>query len=157
MCVIIDTSVVGLLFRNPKDRMEAATKFLDYINKRKVELVVGGKLTFELCKGSNKFELWLSEAIRNGKAKKISKSTVCKEENRLKLEGNHKSNDLHVLALALVSGARLLYTHDQLLIDDFKNNNIITGNRGKIYKTDQSTGSFSKSQRRLLDNAYCEI
>ncbi len=69
MCVIIDTSVVGLLFLNPKDRMEAATKFLDYINKRKVELVVGGKLTFELCKGSNKFELWLSEAIRNGKVK----------------------------------------------------------------------------------------
>ncbi len=88
---------------------------------------------------------------------RISKSTVCKEENRLKLEGNHKSNDLHVLALALVSGAHLLYTHDQLLIDDFKNNNIITGNRGKIYKTDQSTGSFSKSQRKLLDNAYCEI
>ena len=57
-----------------------------------------------------------------------------------------KSNDLHVLALALVSGARLLYTNDTALIDDFGNRDIVARPRGKIYTTAQVTDAH----RRLL-------
>lgn len=61
------------------------------------------------------------------------------ERQRLVEESNHKSNDIHVLALALVSGARLLYTEDQALRNDFrkgkwKNGRFIIGNpRGRLY------------------------
>ena len=59
------------------------------------------------------------------------------------------SNDEHVIALALVSGARLLYTNDQALIDDFKNRDIVAGPRGKIYTTARND-RFTEVHRRLL-------
>ena len=45
-----------------------------------------------------------------------------------------ESDDPHVLGLALVSGARLLYTNDQKLQQDFKNSALIRP-RGKVYTT----------------------
>ena len=48
------------------------------------------------------------------------------------------SNDVHVLALALVSGARLLYTNDAALIMDFKNSKVIANPRGKVYTTSKT-------------------
>ena len=64
-------------------------------------------------------------------------------------DGVCKSNDLHVLALALVSGARLLYTNDTALIDDFGNREIVTRPRGKIYTTAQNA-DVTDAHRRLL-------
>ena len=45
-----------------------------------------------------------------------------------------ESDDPHVLGLALVSGARLLYTNDLKLQQDFKNPALIRP-RGKVYTT----------------------
>ena len=41
----------------------------------------------------------------------------------------------HVLALAQVSGARLLYSNDQTLQRDFKNSKLIKNPRGNVYTT----------------------
>ena len=49
--------------------------------------------------------------------------------------GACQSNDLHVLALAQVSGARLLYSNDLSLHQDFGNRDLISRPRGKIYST----------------------
>ena len=67
----------------------------------------------------------------------------------LRTEGVCKSNDLHVLALALVSGARLLYTNDTALIDDFGNREVIARPRGKIYTTARNA-DVTDAHRRLL-------
>jgi hypothetical protein len=45
-----------------------------------------------------------------------------------------QSDDPHVLALALAGGARLIYTRDQALINDFTNPHVLTAPRGKCYR-----------------------
>ncbi len=44
------------------------------------------------------------------------------------------SNDAHVIALARVSGARILFCRDTALEKDFRNPSVINNPRGKIYK-----------------------
>lgn len=53
-----------------------------------------------------------------------------------------KSNDQHILALAIASGSRLLFSHDKPLHDDFLNQNIVPSPKGKIYQ--------NKNHRKLL-------
>ena len=60
-----------------------------------------------------------------------------------------RSDDEHVLALAIASGARLLYTNDTLLMNDFRNRNIVPGSPGKIYTT-RDRKDFRPAQRKLL-------
>ena len=73
----------------------------------------------------------------NGRAETLRRSNIC------------TSNDEHVIALALVSGARLLYTNDQALIDDFGNREIVAGPRGKVYTTKRNR-QVTPAHRRLL-------
>ena len=76
---------------------------------------------------------------------------------RLRREGACKSNDLHVLALALVSGARLLYTNDTALINDFGNPGIVARPRGKIYTTAKSTNVTDAHRRLLAARDLCRM
>ena len=72
-------------------------------------------------------------------------------------DGACQSNDLHVLALAQVSGARLLYSNDLTLHQDFGNGDLINGPRGKIYST-RAGGQIQDSHRRLLRrNDLCRV
>ena len=54
--------------------------------------------------------------------------------NELRRRKACTSDDTHVLALALVSGARLLYPNDAALIKDFKNRRIVANPGGKVYQ-----------------------
>ena len=73
----------------------------------------------------------------NGRAEALRRNNIC------------TSNDEHVIALALVSGARLLYTNDKALIEDFKNRDIVAGPRGRIYTTARND-RFTEVHRQLL-------
>ena len=81
----------------------------------------------------------LSELLGSGKALLVKGGKLKSERERLINDSVYKSDDIHVLALALVSGARLLYTEDQDLQNDFKrgkwkNGKFIIGDpRGKLY------------------------
>ena len=66
-----------------------------------------------------------------------------------------RSDDEHVLALAVVSGARLLYTNDTALIADFKNREIIANPRGKVYSTAVSNRVTATHRRLLGDRTLC--
>ena len=66
-----------------------------------------------------------------------------------------RSDDEHVLALALVSGARLLYTNDAALIEDFKNRDIVRNPRGAIYTTARSNKVTAAHRRLLADRTLC--
>ena len=55
----------------------------------------------------------------------------------LRRDGAYVSNDAHVIALAQVSGARLLYSNDSDLQDDFKDKSLIDSPRGRIYTTER--------------------
>lgn len=63
-----------------------------------------------------------------------------------------QSDDPHILALAVVSGARLLYSNDRLLQHDFKNLALINQPRGKVYST-LVNDTFDQAKRRLLRKA----
>jgi hypothetical protein len=47
-----------------------------------------------------------------------------------------RSDDPHVLAVALVSGARVLFSFDAALCDDFRDRRIIKDPRGKILRSE---------------------
>ena len=55
-------------------------------------------------------------------------------EDILVERGVCQSNDQHVIALAIVSGARLLYSNDRRLQRDFKDRRLIDP-PGKVYST----------------------
>ena len=153
MCAIVDASVVGTVFGLSKDRPAAAQEFFEWVDSGRLVLVIGGKLKAELLAYGN-FGEWLKEALRNGAAHDVVDSELKQRGEDLRKSGDCRSNDTHVLALAQVSGARLLYTNDQKLIDDFKNRALISRPAGKVYKTPVD-GSFTDDHRKLLGTANC--
>ena len=152
MCAIVDANVAGQLFG--RTRPEAAEKFYEWLNGRNGRMVVGGKLLEELIAGSGDFGRWAREAVLAGKMIRISDSEVNARTEELRREGIHRSNDPHILALARVSGARLLYSNDGDLQQDFGDGDLINNPRGRVYTTSSGprydNTSFRPAHRRLL-------
>lgn len=147
MCAIVDASVVGKVF-NP-GRSGAAEKFYNWISTGEGRLVVGGKVLNELDKNSN-FRAWRQQALQAGKVKIINENLVNEGIKDLWNEKlSYGSNDPHVLALAQVSGARLLYADDENLQQDFTNKALIDRPRGKVYST-LKYDDFRSGHRQLL-------
>ena len=65
----------------------------------------------------------------------LDKSEVDARTEQIQNEGSCTSDDPHVIALAQVSRARLLYSNDGDLQKDFKNKRLIDQPRGKVYST----------------------
>ena len=154
MCTILDASVVGEVFSS--ERRAAAQKFFVWINTGPGRLVASKKLLTELDKNS-KFTKWRGEAIRAGRIKIENEKHVAAKTYALiqmkKSRGaelSYSSNDPHVLALAQVSGARLLYSNDRKLHKDFKRKTLINP-PGSIYST-LKIQSYSRNHRQLLTN-----
>ena len=149
MCAIVDANVVSEIFGS--DLPPAGEKFFDWLNKGSGRLVGGGKLLEELEKSSVDFRRWGQEAQLAGKMRIVNKSEVDARTEQIQNEGAIRSDDPHVIALAQVSGARLLYSNDGNLQQDFKNKSLIDDPRGKVYST-REDGSFQRSHDRLLKN-----
>ena len=134
MCVIIDANAAHQVFGDSKS--EAGEFMLSRLSPR-IQLAVGGELLDELERIGG-FSRWLLTARRTGHARLISDDAVNSETDRLRSGETCQSNDHHVLALAKISGARLLFTNDNALQEDFRNRRIIGGTQGRIYTTAQS-------------------
>ena len=151
MCAIVDADVAHEVFSsNPS---EAGDEFFGWINKGSGRLVAGGKLLEELEAGSPGFRDWASQAVRSGKMRTLKASEVSARTERIEHERRHRSNDAHILALAQISGARLLYSNDRNLQRDFSNRSLIGNPPGKIYSTDERRNpnrEFKSAHRRLL-------
>ena len=147
MCAIVDANVVHEVFGS--NLPPAGEQFFDWIEKGNERLVVGGKLLEELEESSEGFRLWASEAADAGKMRVVNKNEVDAKTREIENEGGYVSNDPHVLALAQVSGARLLYSNDGDLQEDFGKKSLIDQPRGKIYSTHRNK-DFQPEHRRLL-------
>ena len=145
MCAILDANAASEAFG--KHAPEAATKFIERINKGKLQLVVGGKLLDELEITSARE--WLKEGITSGAILTENEDVVDEKTRTVRNEGVLKSNDPHVIALAQVSRSRLLYSNDGDLRDDFRNKNLIDQPRGRIYSTKEQK-NFVRSHKALL-------
>lgn len=141
MCAILDANVASEVFS--RNGPTAGTKFLDWVEKGGNHLVVGGKLTDELSAVSKE----LKQLGLAGRTKIINADEIEIEEKRL--QSKCKSNDPHIIALARISGARLLYSNDVDLQEDFKRKELISGPRGKIYTTLREK-SFGSAHKKLL-------
>ncbi len=154
MCAIVDANVAYQVFG--EDRPPAGEGFFDWLSSPRGQLVVGGKLREELSRDL-RFQRWLTTAVRYGRARSVIDDEVDKRAQELQRTGVCKSDDEHVLALALVSGARLLYTNDTALIDDFGNREVIARPRGKVYTTVRNADVTDTHRRLLAARDLCRM
>ena len=149
MCAILDADVVHEVFAT--DSHEAGKRFFDWINTGRGRLVIGGKLTIELSRASIKFRQWAKIAGIKGRVRTVQDIEVNQRVEELAQVSSFYSNDIHIIALAQISGARLLYSKDGALHKDFTNKELIDQPRGKVYSTSRG-GEFSKNHQRLLED-----
>lgn len=145
MCLIIDANRAAAVFHVPPH--EDFWPLLRWLRSRWGKLVYGGQLANELervraAKGA------LAELKRSGRAVLVDMEAVTKEA--LTIKQLCKSNDPFVVALARLTGARILCTEDRTLIEDFLNRTLVPSPKGKIY--------MRQEHRTLLggrDHGHC--
>jgi hypothetical protein len=133
VCLIVDVDVAGLFLARPS----AIRKWLAG-QKGNPRLVAAGKLRRELAK-TQEVRDYLVELNRAGLLRSsFGEDLLHKTENQLRKSRVCVSNDLHVLALAIVSGARTIATADASLARDVRNKKIIDKPRGSVYRRPNS-------------------
>ena len=136
MCLIVDANRASLVFaQTPATDVAPIREWLTSA-KKDGQVVIGGHLEAELNK-INGARRCLLAFQRAGRARFIPQHQVRAEVARVNATGNCQSNDTHVIALARVSGARVLCSEDNALHKDFKNPRLINNPRGRIYRTAQ--------------------
>ena len=138
MCAIIDADVTTEIVGG--NRTKAGIGFLDWIINGKGQLIYGGSRQLEEYQRVPGFAELVEELNRKSLAKRLNKSVV--DALAAKLVNQHtlkaKEKDSHILALALISGARMLFSNDKALHHDFKNTSIISP-KGKVFSTNDKS------------------
>ena len=146
MCAILDANVAWQVFG--ADRPPAGRAFFDRIDSGRVRLVVGGLLRRELDR-SEVFQKWRRQAELAGRITLLNDDAVDETARQLEQENACRSDDEHVVAIARLSGARLLYSNDVALQDDFTDKALVDRPRGKVYST-RIHQDLTATHRRLL-------
>ena len=129
MCIIVDASVLGKFLSEPPN--EDALPIHNWLTRRRGKLVysTGGKFAEEIV---GKARERLLVYVRADMAVEEPRERELREQEQA-LAADIRSDDPHILALARVSGARLLYTEDGDLMTDFKDKRFVDRPRGKVY------------------------
>ena len=154
MCAILDADVVSEAFG--PDATLAGQFFRQAIDNGGLKLIIGGKLLDELDQNRN-FKAWRAVAVLYGRAELRPQEIIDLRTHELISSKSCESNDAHVIALAQLSSARLLYSNDKRLHRDFKRKQLIDNPRGKIYTTNENS-SVTRTHRRLVnDQSLCTL
>ena len=154
-----------------EDPPEAGVALFRWIQRRDGKLVVGGTLAEELridsrlkrrVRGRTKLDVgtfteWLQLAWQRGRVLNLdlieeSHRAIRNRTQELHDSGDLRSDDPHIIALANVSGARLLYSDDRNLHQDFTDGALIDNPRGKVYSTLRNR-DVTQAHRRLMRDA----
>jgi len=155
MCAILDANAAGLVFTSRTTEAEngsASKRFFDWIDSGAGSLIAGGKLLSELDKVSN-FQKWRKRAVSAGRITILNGNNVNQKANRV--APRCKSDDPHVIAVAIIGNARFLYSNDDNLQKDFRNPNLVNNPRGSVYST-RHNDDFTQNHRRLLMRNPCK-
>ena len=131
VCLIVDANIAGVFLAKPSPVVDWL--FGERGNPR---LVAAGRLREELA-ANHQVRRQLVALDRAGRLRSSDLQKLGQEENRLRADRACTSNDPHILALAIVSGARTLATDDNKLAGDFTNSKIVNRPRGKVYRDPQ--------------------
>ena len=147
MCIILDTNTFSR-FRDPSDEdMQLVREWLDNRNG-KIAYSNTKKFKKEWEKGGMRG--LRDELMRAGKLKLVSENI---EEKENELKGKLKSDDAHIIAVALVTGVKVLVSYyeldsnrkgDKAIFKDFTNNDLVGG---KLY--------LRKEHKHLLTKDTC--
>lgn len=133
MSIIVDANCSGDVLR-----ASPAADFipiLDALKNGSARLAVGGTKMKNEYRANGAAWRYLRILEQAGRVRLIPDAKVDTEEVSVVEKYALKSDDPHVLALARISGARLLCSRDQGLHQDFCNPAIISKPRGYIYQT----------------------
>ena len=134
MCLlIVDANVAPRVLLPTGDaQFDALHRAFFGVRRPNPILVYGGHLTTEYARSAAMMRA-LRELDRAGRAQAASDIDVNDEAGRIAQTGLAGSDDPHILALARITGARVLCSADKALRDDFRNRAILDGPRGKLY------------------------
>ncbi|MCX6640416.1 MAG: hypothetical protein NTW14_08055 [bacterium] len=129
MCLILDVNFLSAAAESDKKPVS------DWLFSDRIvgKMVVGGKLTEELEQFEKGIDL-MRRLERRGRLRKENNLMVKNKTQELIDNNSCKSNDQHVIALAILSGARILCSFDKNLHSDFKDKKMIDQPRGRIYQ-----------------------
>lgn len=130
MCIIVDNNRAHLFFSEPK--ADVALPIWQWLVEKGGILIYGGRLATEL-KGMAKAGKLLLELQKAGRAFREDDEAITSKEVQIRKDGKCRSNDQHVIALAQVSGARVLFTADRDLMSDFCRVELLRP-KGKVYQ-----------------------
>ena len=153
MCAIVDVNNCHKIFGDLEQRTPAGRYFLDWLEGTSGRLILGGtKFNSEIGKVRRYID-WLKTAVSTGHAHRVKDHLVDTAERELEAGNVCQSDDLHLIALARIGGARLLFSEDLDLHEDFGNPGIVANPRGKVYST-RFDHEVSDEHRRLLEPRY---
>lgn len=141
MCAILDANS----FSNFRDQNNEDLKPVrNWVDKKNGKIIYTDteKFESEWLKGGMK-EL-MRTLYQADKLKYVPAQEVEKKVDELRNEKKIKSNDPHIIALAIVAGVKVLVSSDQTLHQDFKNRNLVGG---KVYQ--------NRNHARLLTKDTC--
>ena len=148
MCAILDSNVKGEL---TAPSGEAGAAFYDWLVSGQGKIVVGGtKTRTELyVHPVGRDRRLIAELRRAAAIIETDDAAVDSATRALCRQETCRSDDQHIIALAQISGARLLYSNEPKLHIDFKNKDLIDKPRGKVYTTLRGK-AFKATHRDLL-------
>lgn len=146
MCAILDANVAHQLTSTDPD--SPGRRFLDRVDSKSLSLVIGGLLREELYQTT--LRDWLEEALVAGSIRTCDDEKVNLRTEEISNSGRCRSDDPHIIALAQISRARLLFTNDRKLKADFGDHQLVNNPRGRVYTTLRYQ-SFHRSHRDLLN------
>lgn len=142
MCIIIDANSAHEVVNLTEDGKPVLHWLLD--PKQRAGLILGGKLSRELDKAG--FRSTLLNLSRVGRLHRVDDEILSQRVAELEKQRWCKSNDLHVVALSMITKCKLVFSKDKLLHVDLKNFSKYE-NRISIYQ--------NSSHFRLLQPCEC--
>jgi hypothetical protein len=137
MCLIIDANVAANIVNHGNHQDWISIRKWLTNPQRKSRLVIGGRLADELraVAGMRRIIIELSRAGRVVEVDRVAMSQL-----EAVFAPSCSSDDPHILAVAVLSGARLLCTNDSALISDFKNREFVPSPKGRVYRSFRNRG-----------------
>jgi len=139
--VIIDANKSTMFF----GKNQNLKTLFEYIQKSgMLKIQTGGTTLLGEYKKTSSILQILSAFEQAGLVNSVRNETVDAEEGELKNNEDCRSNDLHIIALARTSRARILVSDDRLLGLDFNDPGLVSAPRGFVYKDDEHFAPMKK-------------